>query len=257
MRRLIGTLAFAAAVSTVGVSHAHIELTSPAPRYTGNNTQKTGPCGMPNDTRGNNITYLEPGSTITVEWYETVNHPGHYRIMFDDDGFDDFTVPAAYDDYCIPGTDTGCLADNIADAAGGAGTYSQDVTLPNIECDNCTLQVIQMMTDKQPYGDGNDIYFRCADLVLQMGAGGGPSTTTSTTSSSGSGAGGAGTTSSTGANTGSGGDNTSSGAGAFGEHPEEDSGCSLGGAGGAPTSAALAALALLGLAVRDRRRRAA
>ncbi len=72
-------------------------------------------------------------------------------------------------------TDPTVLLDGIADMAGGE--YDIDVTLPDIECDNCTLQVIQVMTDKPPYVSGyvpenNDIYYQCADLVLV--AGGGP-----------------------------------------------------------------------------------
>jgi hypothetical protein len=31
-----------------------------------------------------------------------------------------------------------------------------------------------MMTDKPPYGDGNDIYFQCADIALRSGTDPGP-----------------------------------------------------------------------------------
>ncbi|MFA9472798.1 MAG: hypothetical protein ACERNK_19695, partial [Deltaproteobacteria bacterium] len=49
--------------------------------------------------------------------------------------------------------------------------YMATVTLPNVTCDNCTLQVIQVMYDKPPYTTpGNDIYYQCADLVLREGA---------------------------------------------------------------------------------------
>ena len=52
--------------------------------------------------------------------------------------------------------------DGIAD-----GTNSVMVTLPDIECSNCTLQAIQVMYDKPPYViPGTDIYYQCADLVL-------------------------------------------------------------------------------------------
>ncbi len=57
------------------------------------------------------------------------------------------------------------LLDDIDDASGG--NYSATVTLPNVECDNCTLQVIQVMYDKPPYTiPGNEMYYQCADLVL-------------------------------------------------------------------------------------------
>lgn len=96
---------------------------------------------------------------------ETVNHLGHYRVSFDADG-QDFTVPLSFTDLTQT---TNVLFDNIPDRSGTNLIYKQMVTLPNITCENCTLQVIQMMTDKPPYGDGNDLYFQCADIALRAG----------------------------------------------------------------------------------------
>ena len=95
--------------------------------------------------RTNNVSVFKPGQTITVSWDETINHPGHYRISFDSNGTG-FPDPKSFTDYDSGPTD---LVDNIADKNGGA--YTQQVTLPNISCMNCTLQVIQVMTDKPPY----------------------------------------------------------------------------------------------------------
>lgn len=149
-------------LTSVSVAHAHIRLDSPAPRTT---ELKTGPCGAPGSVRGSNVTVLAPGATIEVGWTETINHPGHYRVSFDADG-QDFTVPLSFTDL----TQTmNVLVDNITDRSGSQLVYKQMVTLPNITCENCTLQVIQMMTDKPPYGDGNDIYFQCADIALRTG----------------------------------------------------------------------------------------
>jgi hypothetical protein len=134
-------------------AHAHIEMTSPKPRTL---EQKTGPCGASGSTRGTNVTTYRPGETITVEWDETVDHPGHYRIAFDDNGNDSFRDPSRPDDN-FPQT----LADQIVDR--GGGRYTQQVTLPNISCTSCTLQLIQVMTTVVPY---NSFYFQCADLVL-------------------------------------------------------------------------------------------
>jgi hypothetical protein len=45
--------------------------------------------------------------------------------------------------------------------------FSIDLTLPDLECDECTLQLAQIMTDKAPYVPGtNDLYYNCVDLVL-------------------------------------------------------------------------------------------
>jgi hypothetical protein len=144
---------------------AHISLTSPAARTT---SQKAANCGLAGSTRSPTPTVFEPGETITVTWNETINHPGHYRVSLDDAG-EDFTIPLSYDDTT---QNENVLFDMIPDNGGSA--FSQEITLPDIECETCTIQVIQMMTDKPPYGDGNDIYFQCADIALRTGGGPAP-----------------------------------------------------------------------------------
>ncbi len=159
LRRMKRFLA-ASVLLSAGTAEAHLQLSYPPARTT---SQKQGPCGLTGLARGPAMT-LAPGATITVTWDETINHPGHYRISFDADGDDDFVVPATAEELY---SDDSVLEDGIADANGGS--YSQVITLPDIECSTCTLQVIQLMTDKAPYGDGNDLYYQCADLVLAAG----------------------------------------------------------------------------------------
>lgn len=159
IRRSLVVLACVLPIVAPAAAQAHIAMSSPAPRHT---EQKTGPCGIAGDMRGDKITTYKPGETITVTWMETINHPSHYRISFDDDGFDDFVDPATADELYSNGT---VLLDGIADANGGM--YMAEVTLPDIQCDTCTLQLVQVMLDKPPYGDGNDLYYQCADLILE------------------------------------------------------------------------------------------
>jgi MYXO-CTERM domain-containing protein len=251
MRRLVpGTLALAAALSLSATAHAHIQLMFPAQR---NSEQKAGPCGKLGDARGTNITVLEPGAKITVTWDETVEHPGHFRIMLDEDGFE-FPDPTGYDDFCDPTVvkmGIHCLADNIADKP-AMPAYAVEVQLPNIDCKNCTLQVIQVMSDKPPWGPagGNEMYYQCADIELTTGGAGGAG-----------GSGGGAAASSSAAGTGGGASSTSAGAGGEGTGGDgtdggEDGGCGCraGGAGSGLVSASLAALGLLALASRRRRR---
>jgi predicted carbohydrate-binding protein with CBM5 and CBM33 domain len=134
-------------------AHAHIALTFPTPRTT---DQKAGPCGATGSTRGTKIATFQPGQTITVEWDETVDHPGHFRIAFDEDGNDVFQNPQRSNDN-YPST----LVDQITDKSGGH--YSQQITLPNKPCTNCTLQLMQIMTTVEPY---NSFYYQCADIVI-------------------------------------------------------------------------------------------
>ena len=149
---------------------------------------KAGPCGREDGERGSNIYTYAPGETFTLSWVEFVGHPGFYRIAFDDDGDDDFKDPAsiipagrsctAGETYC--GTNDfynnkTVLIDDFGrheDAPHGK-RYSVDVTLPEKECDNCTLQIIQIMSEasKAPYdpsaSGADDLYYQCVDLVLK------------------------------------------------------------------------------------------
>lgn len=165
--RSLFALSIAATTATLVTStaSAHIRLMSPAPRYL---DQKSGPCGRAlNDVRGGTVTTFQPGETITVRWQETIGHPGHFRISFDADGQDDFIDPASYTDFY---TNDSVLLDDIPDQT-GTQIYQLEITLPDIECENCTLQVVQVMTDKPPYTvGGNDLYYQCADLILRRSA---------------------------------------------------------------------------------------
>lgn len=146
---------------------AHIAQTSPTPRGA---DQKAQPCGGVNSVRGTNVHTYAPGATIEVTWKETIEHPGHFRISFDPDG-QDFTIPPDATTSTM-GTDPLVLVDLIADVGGavpaGGRPYTQTVTLPNVECTNCTLQLIQLMTDGA-YTGAADIYFQCADISLVAG----------------------------------------------------------------------------------------
>lgn len=156
---------------------AHIHLTAPLARTDSElGDQKEQHCGVANQQRTTRVTTFKPGETITVTWLETVNHPGHYRIAFQPNG-SVFSIPKAGAGGGFPDTNeegpdaaTGSivLKDMIPD-----GTLTTQVTLPNMECDNCTLQFIQVMTDKAPYtidAASDDIYFNCADITLSNGA---------------------------------------------------------------------------------------
>jgi MYXO-CTERM domain-containing protein len=153
---------------------AHSVLTSPEPRWTGmaGSGLKERHCGQgPGELRSNTITNFQAGQTITVTWQETIPHPGYWRISFDADGWDFVDPPTPR----ATGYSSTVLADVIypstpAEASqrwGKDNFYSYEITLPDVTCDNCTLQLIQFMEDKLSDGNpDNDIYYSCADLVL-------------------------------------------------------------------------------------------
>jgi MYXO-CTERM domain-containing protein len=150
--RLAATAALV--LAGAGSARAEIQLTSPQPRTF---AEQNGPCGTP--ARSTIATTFFAGEQIFVEWDETIDRPGHYRIAFDADGVDDLDSPAA------------TLVDNIPDMAGGH--YKIAVTLPPVTCTSCTLQIVQVADDTESY--------QCADLELVAGeweaCGGGPATT--------------------------------------------------------------------------------
>jgi MYXO-CTERM domain-containing protein len=254
----------AVVVLSASVASAHLALIDPPSRY-GGDVLKDGPCGMAGGTRSTNILTVEPGATLLIRWDEYINHPGHYRIAFDDDGDDDFMDPPCLSncdtrDMVIgvaPGdyTDPTVLADGIPDMAGGEYTF--EVTLPDIECDNCTLQVIQIMTDKPPYtSGGNDIYYQCVDLVLSAGAGGDGGVVMMDGGTPDTGTGG-GDTGTSGGDTGTGGGDTGTGGGdtGTGGGGDDGGGCSASGTPGGAAPLALIAMAAGLLGLRRRRRR--
>ncbi|HTE56303.1 MAG TPA: SCE4755 family polysaccharide monooxygenase-like protein [Kofleriaceae bacterium] len=240
-------------------ARAHVQIAVPLQRHA---EMKAGPCGLAGGERSDNVCEFQPGSVITVEWDETVEHPGHFRVSFDDDGVDGFADPTDYDDFY---TAPSVLVDDIPDRdvdADGNRRYSLEVTLPDVECDNCTLQLIQVMSDKMPWGPegGKDLYYQCADLVLSRTA---PATPAPGCASERTGDSDAGPTGQPDAGTGDDGsdDGTDdgsddgSGDGGAGDGSATDGSSSSGGcaaAGGMP--AGLAGFVLVGLALITRRR---
>lgn len=152
---------------------AHLTLTTPVAREAGaiigrgpNASLKQGPCGQIINGRTDKVSVFAPGETIEVSWDEFVNHRSYYRVAFDvdaDDDFPSFPGPGAseHDPAAIcPVDGKVILAYDREDRNGGVHTLN--VRLPDVECENCTLQVIQYM-----YESGSPYYFQCADLALR------------------------------------------------------------------------------------------
>lgn len=161
MKYTIAAFALLTALLAWAPAMAHIQLLQPAQRIS---AQKTGPCGSGDSERGQPTTF-QAGETITVVWEETIDHPSHYRISFDPDGHDAFEDPPTMMDFY---SNDAVLLDEIEDEENAV--QEVEITLPDITCDTCTLQLVQVMYDKPPYEPGtNDLYYQCADLVLVRG----------------------------------------------------------------------------------------
>jgi uncharacterized protein (TIGR03382 family) len=147
MPRRLTLILFACAVAAPTVASAHTLMTSPTPRSQSDGL-KTGPCG--NVAATDTPNELVAGSTITVSWLETVDHPGYYRIAYSAPGDADF--------------EDNVLVDQIPDVpcADAPCSYTAEVTLPSEPCEGCALQLIQFMGTAAPYSP----YFSCADVAL-------------------------------------------------------------------------------------------
>tara|TARA_R110002096_G_scaffold44526_6_gene120145 strand:+ start:43512 stop:44357 length:846 start_codon:yes stop_codon:yes gene_type:complete len=181
-------------------AEAHLDINWPA--MTGVN-QKAFPCGAISGAPAGALHTFRPGQTITIRYTETIGHEGNFRVAMAPT-LGDLDAPIGCGDIRPLGPDANnpnmtILADgfNLSESAndeimgcpGRIGTriatsgvpYTIDVTLPNEECTNCYLQMIQFMSDKPPLdpdpnltgigqtpatNGGNDLYFRCANITL-------------------------------------------------------------------------------------------
>jgi hypothetical protein len=189
-------------------AQAHISMTGALLSRGGD--QKSSPCD--GDKGDGQIYTFEPGATITLALNEAIPHPSYFRIAFDDDGDDGFVEPKSIkpieasracpfdkDDQCgesdfcnvVSATGATVLWDNLnPHTSAQAKSMTWNVKLPDIECENCTIQVLQIMEDTVhgaycPQGSCanaanslEDIYHRCIDIKLKKGATNSPGTTT-------------------------------------------------------------------------------
>ncbi|MDH5326858.1 MAG: lytic polysaccharide monooxygenase [Gammaproteobacteria bacterium] len=130
-------------------AHARWKLDGVIPPRTNSDGLKTAPCG---GTMRTSPVIFGVGQTITVEWEETINHEGYYRISLSQANDENFQQ----------------IGQNIPDTT-NTGFYQQDITLPNTTCD-CTLQLIQVMVT----ASGSSNYYSCSDIHISTDTGAAP-----------------------------------------------------------------------------------
>ncbi len=136
--------------STFSFAHARLKASNEVMPRSTNAGVKVGPCG--GYARAVSPPVLAPGQTITVNWEEVIDHPGRYEFYFSSASDQNFMLLAT-----IPDTATGALPHQ----------YTTQLTLPNVTCTDCTLQMIQVMTENP---NMPSLYFSCADMKLEAGA---------------------------------------------------------------------------------------
>ncbi|MGE0527635.1 MAG: SCE4755 family polysaccharide monooxygenase-like protein [Bdellovibrionales bacterium] len=128
--------------------HARLKGSVLPPR-SNNAGLKTGPCGGVSRTASPKV--FQAGETITIEWEETVQHPGEFRFSFSRANDQNFT-----------------LLKTVTDSQDGTKdlphSYSTTITLPSQSCDACTIQMIQIMTENPA---NPSYYYSCADIKIE------------------------------------------------------------------------------------------
>ena len=122
------------------------------------------------------VTKAQGGHPFTIRLLEFVPHPGHYRIALsvnsraelpkdaDAEVKDGKSVSAPFDtNPKIPVLMDGAFVHTTTPRN---TEWKVDVTLPNLSCDKCTLQVTQFMAEHALNPGGGFYYHHCADLQI-------------------------------------------------------------------------------------------
>lgn len=192
MKRFAGfaVLAASAALLTPFAS-AHFKLLAPDSAIVENNLgdpQKLGPCGGtsanakggPNPGMPSNlVTKAVGGSKLHLKVQETVFHPGHYRVALAVNSREELPAdpkvttrdsekgPWSVSAEILSPVRPPVLVDGLwPHNTKQAEPLEADVTLPNINCAKCTLQIIQFMAEHAKNVDGDYSYHHCADIQI-------------------------------------------------------------------------------------------
>lgn len=158
-------------------SFSHFVLVSPTPTLVLDSAGSPlfdPPCGDNGiATPTGEITSFAPGETIEVVISETIFHPGHYRVAI---ALDD-PVELPQDPVVTPGEGDICASAAIQDPpvfpvlADGAlvhdtqlaGPQSIFVTLPDVSCERCTLQVLEFQRFRSALPC---FHYHCAEIRI-------------------------------------------------------------------------------------------
>jgi hypothetical protein len=182
-----------AAACMSGVAHAHFVLVYPAASLIQNrlgDPQKIGPCGgvSANPGRGTPanpgvpsgaVTNIRGGTNLPLMVQETIYHPGHYRVALArtaaqlpkdpvvTTGQTERGVRSQSAEIQNPPVAPVLLDGIFQHTERPMQNWEIEVAIPNINCPNCVLQVIQVMMDHPGIAvDGGHSYHHCAILNI-------------------------------------------------------------------------------------------
>lgn len=163
---------------------SHFNMLEPANMIVQNerdDPQKKAPCGgttADTGTLSGIVTPVRGGQMLHIKIKETVYHPGHYRLAFARTPAELPADPVAETRESEKGPQS--VSAPIAKAgapiiADGLFVHNQrpapdfwetDIKIPNVDCGNCTLQVIQFMAEHSLNRDGDFSYHHCSALKI-------------------------------------------------------------------------------------------
>lgn len=157
--------------------------------------QKLAPCGGNAEGPGvstNAITEARGGDMLHIKIIEAVFHPGHYRVAMAVNSLDELPPDPETTKKSSPRGPVSAsakieteikppmLADGLfvhTERPAPGSFHETDIRLPNINCDNCTLQVIQWMAEHRGRPgaalnpDGDYSYHHCAHVKITANPG--------------------------------------------------------------------------------------
>jgi hypothetical protein len=176
---------------------AHREAPAPAPHFRllepvswlieddRGDPQKAGPCGGTNTNWGQPsyvVNQARGGSMLHLKVQETIYHPGHYRVALavnsptelppdpetqtiESERGPRSVTATIQDPPQIPVLADGLFVHDTRPAEPGQ-IFEADIRLPNINCRQCTLQVVQWMADHAFNNPGGYSYHHCANIQI-------------------------------------------------------------------------------------------
>lgn len=172
------------------LADGHFKLVEPASRIVEDprgDPQKLGPCGGTSANAGTPsgiVNQAVGAAKLHIKVQETIYHPGFYRVALAVKSVDELPadpVAVTRETDKGPWSISGAIQSNpqapvLADGLfshrtrPAAGTqlapWETDVTLPNINCEKCTVQIVQFMEDHGFNKDGGYTYHHCADIKI-------------------------------------------------------------------------------------------
>jgi hypothetical protein len=181
---VIGIPAAVLAALAAPTVDAHFKLLEPASWLIEDDRgdpQKTAPCGgtlADAGTPSGAVTEVVGGSLLQISIDETIYHPGHYRIALarTRDALPPDPEVTMKETERGPRSASAVIDTNPQPPVLVDGLWPHDerpetlweseIEIPNIDCEDCVLQIIQFMADHPGVREGGFSYHHCADLTI-------------------------------------------------------------------------------------------